>query len=80
MLDDRPYHGASDWDDEMLDSFWLQYGYDPRLVWTDDLVPFLISIAQNDEQTLRTAIVQANEQKQYQLRHATTEFKKESWE
>ncbi|SCC05272.1 5' nucleotidase, NT5C type [Weissella bombi] len=80
LLDDRPYHGASDWDDKEIDSFWLQYGYDPRLVWTEDLVPFLISIAQSDEDSLRTDIIHANEKTQYKLRHATDEFKKESWE
>lgn len=80
LLDDRPYHGASDWDDAKIDSFWLQYGYDNRLVWTAELVPFLISIANSNEGSLRDNIAYANKQSQYALRHATTEFKKESWE
>ena len=35
LIDDRPYHGASQWNDETADSLWIQYGYDNQLVWSE---------------------------------------------
>lgn len=80
LLDDRPYHGASAWNDTQLDSFWLQYGYDQHLVWQDQLVPFLIEIAQAPGNSLHSQINFANHNHHYDLHSPNDDFKKEGWE
>lgn len=83
LLDDRPYHGASDWVDAASDSMWIQYGYTEQLTWEHDLVPFLIDVATTYEQATSPTVVQA-------IDAATTitgpihgdlvHFEKENWE
>ncbi|MBM7616924.1 hypothetical protein JOC36_000457 [Weissella uvarum] len=82
LLDDRPYHGASAWDDEQADSYWLQYGMDPKLVWTEDLVPFLQTVAKyyREQPELRAAIAKANADQTYQLHGDKASFEKAHWE
>ncbi|MDI4584068.1 hypothetical protein FCS82_03060 [Oenococcus sp. UCMA 14587] len=45
LIDDRPYHGAGAWDDSHFGSFWLQYGFDPRLTWKKELTDFMIEVS-----------------------------------
>ncbi|RRG18452.1 hypothetical protein D3P96_00235 [Weissella viridescens] len=82
LVDDRPYHGASAWDDESTDSFWLQYGFDAKLVWSNELVHFLQAVAQayTDTQNIRAAIEEVNQQTQYHLHGDKESFEKASWE
>ncbi|MFT8329514.1 5' nucleotidase, NT5C type [Oenococcus oeni] len=46
LIDDRPYHGASAWDDSNFGSFWLQYAFDPRLTWEKELIGLMIQASQ----------------------------------
>ncbi|CAM2817327.1 5' nucleotidase, NT5C type [Fructilactobacillus fructivorans] len=82
LIDDRPYHGASSWNDPKTNSVWIQYGFDKRLTWKDDLVPFLIDIAKNSQQTsdLKTAVKKSNQNPKYVIHGNVSTFKKENWE
>lgn len=80
LLDDRPYHGAHDWDDPKLDSFWLQYGHDKELVWSKNLVNFLIEVAKSNHDSIRDKIFSVNNNYHYSLHQTDQTFKKESWE
>jgi hypothetical protein len=81
LVDDRPYHGASSWDDEQTDSVWLQYGHDERLVWSKNLTEYLIDVARKFESTrsLRLAVQKANDQ-DYQIFGDKQRFNKAHWE
>ncbi|EKK20950.1 5' nucleotidase, NT5C type [Fructilactobacillus florum] len=80
LLDDRPYHGASAWDDPQHGSFWIQYGYDSRLTWSQDLVPMLEHLAYDSQRlgSLSQAMQQAATN--YQLHGDHAAFTKENWE
>lgn len=82
LIDDRPYHGASQWLDAQTDSLWLQYGHDPRLVWTGELVPYLKNVAHTFDTTnqLRQSAEQVAATATYQLYGATDQFEKADWE
>ncbi|MGN1293326.1 5' nucleotidase, NT5C type [Weissella soli] len=83
LLDDRPYHGAAEWDDEAHGSIWMQYGHDERLTWDKELVPFLHAVARtfaNDGGTEREALLKANGTFNYGLYGAQDSFKQENWE
>ncbi|WP_294976892.1 hypothetical protein [uncultured Leuconostoc sp.] len=82
LIDDRPYHGASQWNDDATDSLWLQYGYDVRLVWSDQLVTYLTAVAQSYQQfgTLRLSAATVAMQSGYQLYGRTDSFEKSHWE
>jgi len=82
LIDDRPYHGASAWDDAAADSVWLQFGFDDRLVWSIELVDFLIAVAKDyDKSTgLRSAVAQVATRHDYQIHGDVTTFEKAHWE
>lgn len=82
LIDDRPYHGASDWLDPAADSLWLQYGHDSRLVWTGELVTYLKTVAQAYQTTgqLHTSAIEQAKTAGYQLHGATDHFEKAHWE
>ena len=82
LIDDRPYHGASDWLDPAADSFWLQYGHDSRLVWMGELVSYLKTVAQAYQTTgqLHTSAIEQAKTAGYQLHGATDHFEKAHWE
>lgn len=83
LIDDRPYHGASQWDDKDNASFWIQYGYDPRLTWESGELEQLLLDAYKifDERGLneRASLLMANHN-EYNLFNPEKTFKKESWE
>lgn len=81
LVDDRPYHGASSWDDEQTDSVWLQYGYDQRLIWSNELTQYLIDVAQvaQGRPSLREAVKAAN-RFNYALMGDRITFEKADWE
>ena len=82
LVDDRPYHGASDWDDETSDSVWLQFGADPRLVWDDELVDFLMDVSQVQDVTenLREAVKVVAERGHFNVHGDKAMFDKAHWE
>jgi len=82
LIDDRPYHGASQWNDEAADSLWIQYGYDARLVWSDQLVNYLNAVAKayKTSGTLRLSAEAVAEQTGYQLFGKNDHFEKAHWE
>ncbi|GHC23067.1 5' nucleotidase, NT5C type [Leuconostoc lactis] len=82
LIDDRPYHGASQWLDPAADSLWLQYGHDPRLVWTGELVDYLKLVAQAYQSTgkLHESAIEQAKGADYQLYGATDHFEKAHWE
>ena len=82
LIDDRPYHGASQWNDEATDSLWLQYGYDNRLVWSEQLVTYLNAVAQayKTSGTLRVSAETVAIKKDYQLFGKNDRFEKAHWE
>ncbi|MHC8518917.1 5' nucleotidase, NT5C type [Weissella confusa] len=82
LVDDRPYHGASDWDDETSDSVWLQFGADPRLVWDDELVDFLMDVSQVQDVTenLREAVKVVAERGHFNVHGDKATFDKAHWE
>lgn len=82
LIDDRPYHGASDWLDNKANSSWIQYGYDEALTWNGQLVPFLRDLAQilkTQTTNLPAALTKAN-QTGFQLHGDRTSFTQMSWE
>lgn len=82
LLDDRPYHGASAWLDSKANSTWLQYGYDEELTWSNQLVPFLLTLADvlNSHQgDLTKALPEAN-QDNFILHGDRTNFTSMAWE
>ena len=82
LVDDRPYHGASDWDDPDADSIWLQFGADPRLTWSNELVSFLLDVSQVQDvtDTLRDAVSVVAERGHFYVHGDKTEFDKAHWE
>ena len=46
LIDDRPYHGASQWLDQRPIVSGYSTGMDSRLVWTGELVDYLKLVAQ----------------------------------
>jgi len=82
LIDDRPYHGASAWDDAAADSVWLQFGFDDRLVWSTELVDFLIAVAKDYDKitNLRSAVAQVSARHDYQIHGDVTTFEKAHWE
>ncbi|CUR63269.1 5'(3')-deoxyribonucleotidase [Leuconostoc inhae] len=82
LIDDRPYHGASQWNDETADSLWIQYGYDDQLVWSEQLVDYLNAVAKayKTSGTLRLSAEAVAEQAGYQLFGQNDHFEKAHWE
>lgn len=82
LIDDRPYHGASQWLDPKTDSLWLQYGYDARLVWNEELVTYLKLVAQTYKTTgsLRESAIKVADSAAYQLYGAVDNFQRAHWE
>ena len=82
LLDDRPYHGASQWQDNTVDSLWLQYGYNTNLVWSKDLVAYLQAVAKSYQLSgkLRMSAENIAKDKHYQLFGHTETFEKAPWE
>ncbi|CUW09191.1 5' nucleotidase, NT5C type [Leuconostoc gasicomitatum] len=82
LIDDRPYHGASQWNDETADSLWIQYGYDDQLVWSNQLVDYLNAVAKayKTSGTLRLSAEAVAEQAGYQLFGQNDHFEKAHWE
>jgi len=82
LIDDRPYHGASQWNDETADSLWIQYGYDNQLVWSEQLVDYLNAVAKayKTSGTLRLSAEAVAEQAGYQLFGQNDHFEKAHWE
>ncbi|QBO37109.1 hypothetical protein EQG49_11910 [Periweissella cryptocerci] len=82
LIDDRPYHGASGWDDAALGTAWVQYGFDAQLTWSSTLVQLLIDTAnyyQAHDVTLRAALEAANASR-FQLQGPVETFAKAHWE
>ncbi|KGO22214.1 hypothetical protein Q757_09565, partial [Oenococcus alcoholitolerans] len=82
LVDDRPYHGASDWDDAQNHRVWLQYGYDPRLVWQGKLAAFLKDAAFEFRKNgdLRSSIINVAKNGNYSIHGDKHLFKKNDWE
>jgi hypothetical protein len=83
LIDDRPYHGASEWDDSKNGTYWLQYGFDSHLVWNDKLVEFLIEVSEKitaENLSERDAVLEVNKKYNYQLQGPHDNFEKSSWE
>lgn len=83
LVDDRPYHGASGWDDATLGTAWLQFGFDEQLTWeSGELVNLLIAAAtylQTHDATLQDALTAVNVD-QHQLHGSSETFAKAHWE
>lgn len=82
LIDDRPYHGASDWQDVSTDTLWLQYGYDPKLIWSNELVSYLKLVGQAYQTSgkLRESAEQVAQQSGYKLFSSDGSFEKATWE
>jgi 5'(3')-deoxyribonucleotidase len=82
LIDDRPYHGASPWDDETIGTMWVQYGYDSSLTWeSGELVTLLLDAAyyyQTHQVTERQALLAVGSQRT--LHGDVTSFEKAHWE
>lgn len=82
LVDDRPYHGASGWDDAKMDSQWVQYGYEPKMTWQNGLVELLIETAEvfNDGDGIRNAIDKVMNEHNIAVHGDTEKFVKAAWE
>ncbi|WP_270321441.1 5' nucleotidase, NT5C type [Weissella confusa] len=82
LVDDRPYHGASGWDDAKMDSQWVQYGYEPKMTWQTGLVELLIETAEvfNDGDGIRNAIDKVMNEHNIAVHGDTEKFVKAAWE
>jgi len=83
LVDDRPYHGASAWDDPESGSAWIQYGYSDALTWNGQLVPFLIEVAKIHERdgiTLPEAIAMVSSEEIGEIHGDLNHFEKANWE
>ena len=82
LVDDRPYHGASGWDDAKMDSQWVQYGYEPKMTWQTGLVELLIETAEvfNDGDGIRNAIDKVMHEHNIAVHGDTEKFVKAAWE
>lgn len=82
LVDDRPYHGASGWDDATMDSQWVQYGYEPKMTWQTGLVELLIETAEvfNDGDGIRNAIDKVMNDHNIAVHGDTEKFVKAAWE
>lgn len=82
LVDDRPYHGASGWDDAKMDSQWVQYGYEPKMTWQTGLVELLIETAEvfNDGDGIRNAIDKLMNEHNIAVHGDTEKFVKAAWE
>ena len=82
LVDDRPYHGASGWDDATMDSQWVQYGYEPKMTWQTGLVELLIETAKvfNDGDGIRNAIDKVMNEHNIAVHGDTEKFVKAAWE
>ena len=82
LVDDRPYHGASGWDDAKMDSQWVQYGYEPKMTWQTGLVELLIETAEafNDDDGIRNAIDKVMNEHNIAVHGDTEKFVKAAWE
>jgi 5'(3')-deoxyribonucleotidase len=82
LIDDRPYHGASEWDDEAADSQWLQFGHEEAFKWDNGLVDLLINISQayQNSEKLRESIASVLGEKDLIVHGDTEGFTKAPWE
>ncbi|MDR3189700.1 MAG: hypothetical protein LBT80_00660 [Lactobacillaceae bacterium] len=84
LIDDRPYHGAAEWDDPNRGRLWIQYGYDQRLTWASgELTKLLLAGADlyaKGDINERQAVDLANQAYDYQLYNPEKTFEKAGWE
>ncbi|WP_371088930.1 hypothetical protein [Weissella confusa] len=82
LVDDRPYHGASGWDDAEMDSQWIQYGYEPKMTWQTGLVELLIEAAEvfKNGDSIRNAVDTVMNEHQIAVHGDTEKFVKAAWE
>lgn len=83
LVDDRPYHGASAWDDAAADSMWVQFGHAAgRLTWTADLVGILTQVADAIQTgaTLRETVEEVFSAAGLTPHGAVDTFEKAAWE
>ena len=82
LVDDRPYHGASGWDDAKMDSQWIQYGYETKMTWQTGLVELLIEVAEvfKNGDGIRNAVDKVMNEHQIAVHGDTEKFVKAAWE
>ncbi|MDA5457897.1 5' nucleotidase, NT5C type [Weissella confusa] len=82
LVDDRPYHGASGWDDAEMDSQWIQYGYESKMTWQTGLVDLLIEAAEvfKNGDSIRNAVDTVMNEHQIAVHGDTEKFVKAAWE
>ena len=82
LVDDRPYHGSSGWDDAEMDSQWIQYGYEPKMTWQTGLVELLIEAAEvfKNGDSIRNAVDTVMNEHQIAVHGDTEKFVKAAWE
>ncbi|GAK31711.1 putative deoxyribonuclease [Weissella oryzae SG25] len=83
LIDDRPYHGAAEWQDDDFKTVWIQYGYDERLTWDRDLPAFLklvANLAASEDLDAQTAVAAVNERFNYKLRAEEATMQLSDWE
>ncbi|SJX69208.1 5'(3')-deoxyribonucleotidase [Weissella confusa] len=82
LVDDRPYHGASGWDDAEMDRQWIQYGYEPKMTWQTGLVELLIEAAEvfKNGDSIRNAVDTVMNEHQIAVHGDTEKFVKAAWE
>lgn len=83
LVDDRPYHGAAEWDSESHKTVWIQYGYDERLTWDRDLPAFLkmiANVALAENLNAREAVERVNQTFGYTLHDPEVKIELENWE
>jgi 5'-nucleotidase len=83
LIDDRPYHGAAEWDSEKYQTVWIQYGYDERLTWDRELPAFLTlvaNLAASESLDARTAVTSVNTRFKYALSADDASMELADWE
>ena len=82
LVDDRPDHGASGWDDAEMESQWIQFGYEPQMTWQTGLVELLIEAAEvfKNGDSIRNAVDTVMNEHQIAVHGDTEKFVKAAWE
>ncbi|MCM0582187.1 hypothetical protein H9L19_00190 [Weissella diestrammenae] len=85
LIDDRPYHGAAEWDDMNSGTAWIQYAHDEKMTWQAEgqLVSLLLATAKIFEQekmSEREALEKANASFQLDLHGPVDMFETSTWE
>lgn len=85
LIDDRPYHGAAKWDDEVSGTAWVQFDYNEKMNWMAEngLMHLLIQTAQifkAQNVSEREALIQASHTMDLSFHGSLEHFEKANWE